>query len=484
MAFTISDSNSNDIDLKSAKNAVIQSLNLDNLTTQNSTTGKIEEPIIVNNYIEASKSMLDTYGVRQEIVIQNSKEDPKISALRKLNDNCLPKETFEVEVLGDINYKVGYGVHVILPFIKDYDCFMYVKEVNNEWKSNGVFISNLTLTKSRVMHEEEWSDIDESESLTNGSSSSSTAKSIIDLLTQQIGKPYVWGAKGVDSFDCSGLMYYCYNQFQSQLVDSKPIGQTTYEQVKNGIAVDTNDPNRWQEGDLIFPHAGHVLAYIGDGKFIHAPKTGENVKITTKYWENTYAVRRVIAEDADGLSTDLGNVPSDYANGLNYVQSNCEAFISNLAYYNYKKLIVSVSKQYNIDPYLTAGIIAIESEGNPYAGADGKYRGLMQVENGTTDDEQTNISQGLSMFNDKKKAISGNQIHVLLSAYNSGEGTVKNACDRAGINESNCTIKQLGDALYEYCSIYPSLGDPNEKKYYASKVIKAYGILKGKNALE
>lgn len=311
MADIISDNGNKNVDLESAKNAVEHYLNLDNLNTKKS-DDSVEKPEIINNYVQASSSIIDTYGIRQEIVIQNKKEDPKVTALRKLNDNCLPKETIEVEVLGDINYKVGYGVHVILPFLRDYqDCFMYIKNVSNEWKTNGVFISTLTLTKSRVMDEQEWSDIDESGeeySSSGGNSSAIVAKSIIALLMQQIGKPYEWSKTGPESFDCSGLMYYCYNQFQDDLINGKPLGRTTQEQVKNGIAVDPNDMSKWQVGDLVFPHAGHVLAYIGDGKFIHAPQEGESVKITTKWWSSTYAVRRVIAEDVlsdDG--TDLSN---------------------------------------------------------------------------------------------------------------------------------------------------------------------------------
>lgn len=483
MAFTIGTNIDDGVDLNSARSAVEHYLKMDNLTTKNN-SGEVEKAEVINNSVSAPKSILDIYGIRQEIVTQSNKQDPKVTALRKLDDNCTPKEEIIVEVIGDTMYKVGYGVHVKLPFLKNYDdCFMYIKEITNEWKNNGTFISTLTLTPSRVMDEQEWTDLDESDS-SSSSGGSATAKKIIALLTQQIGKPYVWGATGPDSFDCSGLMYYCYNQFSSELIDGKPIGRTTYDQVKDGKAVST-DEKEWAVGDLILPHAGHVVAYIGNGKVIQAPKHNDVVKISDykSTWSSVYAVRRVIPEDTTSSSSDLGSIPNDYESGLSYVEGNCNTFISNLAYYGYKNLIVSLSKQYNVDPYITAGIIAIESEGNPYSGASGKYRGLMQVENGATDDEQANITQGLKDFNEKKQAISGSQIHVILSAYNSGQGTVKNACDKAGIDEATCTIKQLGDALYNYCKANPSAGDANEKKYYASKVIKAHDILLSKKVL-
>lgn len=287
-------------------------LNMSNLTNVTD-SGEIEQAEVNDNYVIASKSTLDTYGIRQEIVIQSKKEDPKVTALRKLNENCLPKETIDVEVLGDIGYKVGYGVHAIIPFIKNYqDCFMFIKDVSTEWKSDSIFISTLTLTKSRVMDEQEWSDADESGdgySSSGVNSSSATARSIIALLMQQIGKPYVWGATGTESFDCSGLTYYCYNQFSDGLIDGKPLGRTTYDQVKNGVEVNPNDISEWQAGDLIFPHAGHVVVYLGDGKIIHAPQTGENVQISDTYLKahgnKAYAVRRVIAPATSDNTSDV-----------------------------------------------------------------------------------------------------------------------------------------------------------------------------------
>ena len=77
--------------------------------------------------------------------------------------------------------------------------------------------------------------------------------------------------------------------------------------MKNGNPVDAEDKSKWQVGDLVFPHAGHVVTYIGDDKFIAAPQTGENVKIQGQYWQSTYAVRRVIPEDTT-TSSNTGNV--------------------------------------------------------------------------------------------------------------------------------------------------------------------------------
>lgn len=463
------------------KEKVTELLKLDNLYSKNDQGNTTDEVKEVNNSVTASK-MIDIYGIRQEIVTQNSYEDPKITALRKLNDNCKPKEEIEVECIGDVNYKVGYGVRVVLPFLPKYnDCYMYIKEVSNEWKGEK-FISTLTLTPSRVMDEQEWSDDKTNEE--TKSSNSETVNKIITLLKQQLGKPYVWGANDPSvGFDCSGLMYYCYNQFSNDLIDGKPIGRTTYEQVKNGKEIGISDQSLWEVGDLIFPHAGHVVAWLGEGKVIQAPHTGDVVKISdyNSSYSNTYAVRRVIDSNISADMTQFGveGIPDSYNSNLIGVESNCSTFISNMKKYGFKEDIKSISQDKGVNPYITASIIAIESEGNPYCG--GTYYGLMQVAGGSSD-SKTNIEQGLNIFNNKK-AVVGSQIHVILSAYNSGEGTVLNASKASSLDLKTCTIKEMGDALYSYVSSHYSNWDANEKKYYASKVLKAYTILYKKEAL-
>lgn len=98
----------------------------------------------------------------------------------------------------------------------------------------------------------------------------------------QVGKPYVWGATGPDSFDCSGLVYYSYKP------DFPDIGRTTFSQVMNGTGVHTK-----QRGDLVLPYADHITIYIGNGKLLEAPQPGENVHIIDDYIPNPMAIRRL-----------------------------------------------------------------------------------------------------------------------------------------------------------------------------------------------
>ncbi|MGW2210319.1 NlpC/P60 family protein [Streptomyces sp. NPDC001781] len=90
---------------------------------------------------------------------------------------------------------------------------------------------------------------------------------------EQIGKPYRWGAVGPASFDCSGLTSRAWARAGT------PIPRTSQEQWARLPHVPLNS---LRPGDLViyFPEATHVALYLGDGKVVQAPRTGENVKIS------------------------------------------------------------------------------------------------------------------------------------------------------------------------------------------------------------
>lgn len=87
-----------------------------------------------------------------------------------------------------------------------------------------------------------------------------------------IGKPYVWGATGPGSYDCSGLTQAAWRAAGVSLP------RTTYTQINAGrrISRDALAP-----GDLVFFYSGvtHVGLYIGNGQMIHAPRPGSTVRV-------------------------------------------------------------------------------------------------------------------------------------------------------------------------------------------------------------
>ncbi|MET7609727.1 NlpC/P60 family protein [Streptomyces seoulensis] len=94
----------------------------------------------------------------------------------------------------------------------------------------------------------------------------------VAFATAQLGKPYVWGAEGPDSYDCSGLTS------QAWADAGTPIPRTSQEQWKQLPHVDVTE---MRPGDLViyFADATHVGMYVGDGKIIHAPRPGRTVTI-------------------------------------------------------------------------------------------------------------------------------------------------------------------------------------------------------------
>ncbi|MEU6013210.1 C40 family peptidase [Streptomyces sp. NPDC047515] len=87
-----------------------------------------------------------------------------------------------------------------------------------------------------------------------------------------LGKPYVWGATGPSSFDCSGLTQAAWRSAGVSLP------RTTYTQINAGQHISRSE---LAPGDLVFFYSGvsHVGLYIGNGRMIHAPRPGAPVRI-------------------------------------------------------------------------------------------------------------------------------------------------------------------------------------------------------------
>lgn len=115
---------------------------------------------------------------------------------------------------------------------------------------------------------------------------------IVSIAKQYLGIPYVWGGTSPSGFDCSGLVQYVYCQLGVRLT------RTTYTQVNEGTEISKNN---LRQGDLVFfkknGDVHHVGIYIGNNQYIHAPQTGEVVKISNLSDRNDYYTARRIIND-------------------------------------------------------------------------------------------------------------------------------------------------------------------------------------------
>jgi len=110
--------------------------------------------------------------------------------------------------------------------------------------------------------------------LSRGSATISS-NAIIAYASNFLGTPYLWGGTTPAGFDCSGFTQYVFAHF------GVSIGRTTFNQINDGVQVSKDN---LQVGDLVLfgtssnPH--HVGIYIGDNNYIHAPHTGDVIKVS------------------------------------------------------------------------------------------------------------------------------------------------------------------------------------------------------------
>jgi len=111
---------------------------------------------------------------------------------------------------------------------------------------------------------------------------------IIAYASNFLGTPYLWGGTTPSGFDCSGFTQYVYAHF------GITVGRTTFDQINDGVEVSRDN---LQPGDLIFygtfanPH--HMGMYIGNNNYIHAPHTGDVIKISPVGRNDYVTARRV-----------------------------------------------------------------------------------------------------------------------------------------------------------------------------------------------
>lgn len=264
-------------DMKNSVRAFVNSKEKENLPAKE-VTAKDEESI-------------KKYGLLSENYSVNSEDAENLeeAAKNRLKEKDRLKRELSMDFIGHDKARPGRVMHIKDEYLGIDDLFR-IKSVNH--KINGslhtmscvldfVKESSQSITTGEVTTRE---DISAGEALSDGS-----FKALYASLSAQVGKPYVWGAQGPESFDCSGLVHYCFNES-----GAKSIGRMTaqgYYDISKRVSANNRKP-----GDLVFWAKGgkvyHVGVYVGDGYMINAENESVGVR-KTKLWSDVYAYGRL-----------------------------------------------------------------------------------------------------------------------------------------------------------------------------------------------
>jgi len=265
------------------------------------------------------------------------------------------------------------------------------------------------------------SDTTAASSTTTGTSGV-TGDDAVDAAKKYIGVPYVWG--GTDpkvGMDCSAFTQRAYKDIG---ID---IPRSSYAQANVGTPVASiNDA---KPGDLlIYGNGEHVVMYIGNGQVIHAPSTGNKIRIQNFWSEGLTGIRRVVPDKPAASSGTSGiSTQSLLAGAGATVSDPVNPSIP------YADMFNAAGAKYGVPPRLLAAMCKTESNFNPKAGSGAGAQGLMQFMPATARsygidpwDPAQAIDGAARYMKNSLNAFPG-RTDLAVASYNAGAGAVQNA---------------------------------------------------------
>jgi hypothetical protein len=242
---------------------------------------------------------------------------------------------------------------------------------------------------------------------------------VVSEAKKYLGVPYVWGgtdpAKGLD---CSGFTQLVYKNL------GITIPRVSQDQAKVGTAVPSLAEAK--PGDLIILNGGgHVGIYVGDGKMIHAPKTGDVVKISP-VWAGVTAIRRVVSPAAPAGATAA--VSTQSVMGAAAASRGGDQVKAGVPYADQFN---AAGARHGVSPALLAAMAKTESNFNPKAGSSAGAQGLMQFMPGTARSynidpwDPAQAIDGAARYMANSLRQFGGSVDKAVASYNAGAGAVQ-----------------------------------------------------------
>ena len=234
---------------------------------------KNDEIVKINEDTQKQKDELDKKKAEQQLLVDEANAERE----KYISENLIPIERDMVKPQVDVCSNSNSSLDQLIAARDQLRAIRNASQIKSEVVDKEV-VDAIENAKTLISQKEAAQAAAVQPNRGTGVTASGTAGSILSEAYKHLGKSYVWGATGPNTFDCSGFTSYVYSK-----VTGRYIGRTTYDQINAGREVSYSE---LQPGDLVFPHSGHVGIYIGNGQMIHAPRTGDVIKVSSvyKFW--------------------------------------------------------------------------------------------------------------------------------------------------------------------------------------------------------